>query len=87
MNIADKLAQYKQSHDRLPEYINADIVWLDTGEIASNVFIKLSNDVEEDTDHLIFFYVKGIEDLQSLCTPGCQDFIILEDSVEFLENL
>ena len=87
MNLSEKSTLYKQTHTNPPAYANVDIIWNDTGGIMENIIIKLSCDADSKTDHLIFFYVNGVEELESLCTPGSQDFTVIESSIELLEEI
>ena len=86
MTIPQKYNQFFQEHHKEPLYAEADVCWLDTGEICSGYIIKLSSDCDEKEDSLIFYCVDSLAKLQSLTQPGDEDFIILENSVEFLEN-
>lgn len=87
MTILQKYNQFLQQHHKEPLYAEAEICWLDTGETSSSCIFKLSSDYDEKEDEQIFFYVDSLEDLQSLTQPGGEDFIILEDTVDFLGNI
>lgn len=69
------------------KYAKADIVWKDTGDFIDGVIFKLSPDVDPNEDGCIFYYSDGEEELLSLTKEGMEDFIILKDSIEYLEKI
>lgn len=62
-----------------PLYAQCKIEWKDESCLAPNaVIIKLSTDVDENTDEKVFFYCNGIEELKSLADFGGEDFVLTE---------
>lgn len=87
MSIKEKYDEYVKRHIFEPKFAIADIVWNDTKDICSGMVFKLSCDVVEEEDNLIFFYLNGYSDLEDMRCIGAEDFTIIGDSVEFFEKL
>ena len=68
-----------------PLYASVVIKYNDDGNTFGG-FIKLSCDDDKDDD-LIFYYVSGVADLESLTEQGSEDFTVLPDHVEYLDKL
>ena len=82
MSIREKYEEFVKKCGHEPSYAHCTIQWKDDGESHDDI-IKLSCDVGDDDD-LIFFYVNGISDFESLTESGSgEDFIVIADSVSF----
>ena len=62
----------------MAKYYNVRIRWDDDPNDEQDVIIK-EGDIEEDNDN-IFWYVRNVEELESLKTPGIVDFKVLHYS-------
>ena len=73
--IQQKFDTFVHENGKEPHYAEIHIVWKDTNE-HDDVKINLSGDTGEDDD--FFFYCTSLEELKSLTTFGCEDFLIIE---------
>ena len=87
MTPQQKYSQFIHDKGKEPLYAEASIRWLDTGETVDGMIFKLSDSADCPEDDLVFFYVTSLPDLLSLTTPGKGDFVILPNSIDFLESI
>lgn len=87
MTAREKFNEFVKENGHEPKYAYASIIWLDSKEQEDCYCFKLSEDVDPKTDDAIFFYLRGINDIESFFEEGAEDFIILEDSVEFTDEI
>lgn len=60
--------------------IEATVKWKDTGDIG-NVLIKVGEDVCEEDDDNIFYYIEDESEIEHYLTPnGVEDFWVIEYS-------
>lgn len=78
--------QYRKLHKREPMFASCEIAWKehDISPQSENMIIKLSTEIVESEDELIFFYCNGIEELKSLADFTSEDFTIV-DIYKFIE--
>ncbi len=69
--------EYIKEYGKEPNVADCQIIWLDDGK-SCEVNIQLSVDSNPETDDKIFFYCNGLSDLESLTTPGGEDFIVTD---------
>lgn len=82
--IKEKYHAFVKANGCEPRYADVSVIFEDDKEcrIDGYTISLVSNSAEED-DENIFFYCDSVDDLISLTEWGREDFIIIEDSVEF----
>ena len=86
-SLEEKYEEFLKQYSEEPSFAEADIAWKDTGEICEGMIFRLSNDSDETIDDRIFYYLRGYKDIEDLCYEGMQDFVIIKDSVKFLNSI
>jgi hypothetical protein len=66
--------------------MSCSIVWEDSGERCDDYIIKL-DDMLDEKDNEIFFYASGINDVVKMLEHGYEDFVVVEDTVEFMDEI
>ena len=87
MEIRKKYEEFLKTHGVDPKFASASIIWLEDKEQEDGYIFKMSSDVAEGEDDLIFYYCDSVSDLVSLTDEGAEDFVILPETVEFLSSL
>lgn len=78
--------EYLKLHKHEPMFASCEIVWkeYDSPQLSENMIIKLSTEIIESQDEIIFFYCNGIDELKSLADFTGEDFTIV-DIYNFIE--
>ena len=84
--IREKYEKFVQEYGHEPGYACAEIRWKDGDSCCVN--FKMSCDSDENDD-MIFFYVNGVNDLESLAEEddNVQDFVINPEAISFFDEL
>lgn len=84
--ITEKYFEYVERHTFEPKFAECTIQFKDNGDKLTEQIIKLSCEVVEEDDDLIFYYATGIRELENLTKQdNGQDFVVL--TAEFLDKL
>lgn len=76
VTINNKLEDFRKSYGQDPLYVQADIKWKNDCTIEEDAIIKLSSEVDNDTDDLILFNCENVDSFIDLAVNNKEDFVI-----------
>lgn len=76
VTINNKLENFRKSYGQDPLYVQADIKWKDDCTIEEDAIIKLSSEIDNDTDDLILFNCENVDSFIDLAVNNKEDFVI-----------
>lgn len=87
--LKEAYEDYVRANKKEPLYVDVAVKYFDDNneDHSFGATIKLTEDVEEKYDDVIFFYCRGIDDLLSLCEKGVEDFVITDFFGYFYNDL
>ena len=90
MTIKEKYDKFVAKNGCEPRYAEVSIVFTDDREhrIDGYIIAMVNDEETERLDNCIFYYCDSLSDLIAVTKDGgCMDFIVIEDSVEFTNNI
>lgn len=88
MTIKEKYDAFVKEHGCEPRYAEVSVIFTDDKSRVDGFFIAMVQDEEtERLDEWIFYYCDSVDDIESLTKNGCEDFIVIADSVEFTNEI
>jgi len=89
MTIREKYDAFVKENGCYPRYAEVSIIWADDKSRNNGFIIALVNDEEtERLDDYIFYYCYSLDDLIAVTKEnGCMDFIVIENSIRFTNEL